>query len=153
MDIDIWMIILGTLGWISLLGGLWALVRVSDRIYPKLGGSGYCGEESFPQHLEPETIDWDISGWDTSQETDVKNCWPWTRVEEGEVNMNNGLDDLVTLRDVAERAGVSIHTARAWRQLYPDTPTPIEERTKGKELWYDWSDWAMWLKLTGRRGS
>jgi len=58
--------------------------------------------------------------------------------------------EILTLREVAERAGVTRLTPRKWVVRYPDTPAVWREGRLGEPHLYLWCEWEAWLRATGR---
>jgi hypothetical protein len=50
---------------------------------------------------------------------------------------------VVTVGDIARRAGVKQNTVTAWTLRLPGTPTPIGHSVVGALYW--WPDWEAWL--------
>ncbi len=56
--------------------------------------------------------------------------------------------DLVGVSEIAERAGVSIHTVYSWRKRKLGFPDPVSD-LRGLLVW-EWVDVEAWLRSTGR---
>jgi hypothetical protein len=72
---------------------------------------------------------------------DVESAVPGVRVRGVACN------EMVTLLDISERAGVSREAARLWsvgKRGPGDFPTPSFVTTGGEQVW-DWSEVALWL--------
>ena len=59
--------------------------------------------------------------------------------------------DLLTITEIAERAGVTWFTARTWTHRYKAFPVPWKVGRVGESHLYLTIDVDEWLKLTGRK--
>jgi len=58
------------------------------------------------------------------------------------------LEDLVTVRDIANRFGVGIQAVHQWRRRDPRFPRPVT--TLGQSLVFSWAAVEKWARATGR---
>lgn len=54
--------------------------------------------------------------------------------------------DLVSVQEIAERAGVQPDTVHKWRARHPDFPKPFSEVAGSIPVWI-WQDVKAWLEI------
>ena len=62
-----------------------------------------------------------------------------------------GPNDLVSVAEIAERAGVQPDTVHKWRERHADFPAPFTHVAGGTPVWI-WKDVAEWLAVPRRPG-
>lgn len=62
-----------------------------------------------------------------------------------------GPADLVSVREIAERAGVRPDTVHKWRARHTDFPTPFSHVAGGVPVWV-WPDVKEWIAVPRRPG-